>query len=205
MVHPFPAKPPDPDKRNAPIVLSKASCSNSGNLSHLLSLSTTQILDHTHQLLDLPPTDIGAPKPTVPPKPNTLADPSISPDPKGQPFDTLAASQYKKAANRVHPIWTTLPEEHRILHCIPSDPLISLPVLPKHPPDFTPSEKFTEERREKMNINPSGFLWLEEEKLVLFLIKAQEEAIAWDLTECGNFRKDHFELIIIPTVPHCQE
>jgi len=40
--------------------------------------------------------------------------------------------------------------------------------LPKHPPDFIPSEKFTEERREKMKMNPSGFLWLEEEKLVLF-------------------------------------
>jgi len=47
-----------------------------------------------------------------------------------------------------------------------------------------------------------GFLWLEEEKLVLFLIRAQEEAIAWDPTECGNFRKDHFKPIIIPTVPH---
>jgi len=32
-----------------------------------------------------------------------------------------------------------------------------------------------------MNINPLGFLWLEEEKLVLFLIKAQEEVIAWIL------------------------
>jgi len=84
----------------------------------------------------------------------------------------------------------TLPEEHCILHHIPSDPLISLPVLPKHPPDFIPSEKFTKERREKMNINPLGFLWLEGEKLILFLIKAQEEVIAWDLTECGNFRRD---------------
>jgi len=53
-----------------------------------------------------------------------------------------------------------------------------------------------------MNINPSGFLWLEEENLVLFLIKAQEEAIAWDPTKHGNFRKDYFEPIIIPTVPH---
>jgi len=26
--------------------------------------------------------------------------------------------------------------------------------------------------------------------------------IAWDLTECGNFRKDYFKPIIIPTVPH---
>ena len=86
--------------------------------------------------------------------------------------------------------------------CIPSDPLISLPVLPKHPPGFVPSEKFTEERREKIKINLSGFLWPEEEKLVLFLIKAQEEAIAWDPTEHGNFRKDYFKPIIIPTVPH---
>ena len=53
-----------------------------------------------------------------------------------------------------------------------------------------------------MNINLLGFLWLEEEKLVLFLIKAQEEVIAWDPTECVNFRKDYFEPIIIPTVPH---
>src|SRR5882724_9895088 len=83
----------------------------------------------------------------------------------------------------------TLPGEHHILHHIPSDPLISLPVLLKHPPGFVPSEKFTEERREKMKINPSGFLWPEEEKLVPFLIKAQEEAIAWDPTEHGNFRK----------------
>src|SRR5882724_6190185 len=138
MVHPLLAKSPDPDKRDAPIVLSKASRSTSGNLSHLLSLSTAQILAPAHQLLDPPPTDISAPEPTVPPKPNTSADPSISPNPKGQPFDSLAASQYKKAANRVHPIQTTLPEEHHILCRIPSDPLISLPVLPKHPLDFTP-------------------------------------------------------------------
>ena len=163
---------------------------------------------HAHQILDLPLTDIGAPELIVPPEPtvspelNTSADPSISPDPKGQPFDALAASRYKKAANHVHPIRMTLPEEHCILHRIPSKPLISLPVLPKYPPDFIPSEKFTKERREKMNINPSDFLWPEEEKLVLFLIKAQEEVIAWDQTERGNFRKDYFEPIIIPTVPH---
>jgi len=39
-------------------------------------------------------------------------------------------------------------------------------------------------------------------KACSFLIKAQEEAIAWDLTKCGNFRKDYFKPIIIPTVPH---
>jgi len=51
-----------------------------------------------------------------------------------------------------------------------------------------------------MNINSSGFLWLEEHKLVLFLIKKQEAAIAWDPSECINFRKDYFEPIVILTV-----
>src|SRR5882724_8237758 len=32
--------------------------------------------------------------------------------------------------------------------------------------------------------------------------QAQEEAIAWDLTKHGNFRKDYFKPIIILTVPH---
>jgi len=53
-----------------------------------------------------------------------------------------------------------------------------------------------------MKINSLGFLGPEKEKLVLFLIKAQEEAIAWDPTEQGNFSKDYFKPIIIPTVPH---
>jgi len=40
---------------------------------------------------------------------------------------------------------------------------------------------------EKMNINALGFLWPDEEKLVLFLIKDQEVGIAWDMSEWGNF------------------
>ena len=53
-----------------------------------------------------------------------------------------------------------------------------------------------------MNINPLGFLWPEIHKIVLFLIKEQEVAIAWDLSKCGNFRKDYFKPIDIPTVKH---
>src|SRR5882724_10337040 len=85
---------------------------------------------------------------------------------------------------------------------IPSDPLLSLPILTTHPPDFILSEKFTQKCREKMNINMSGFLWLDEEKLVLFLIKAQEEGIAWDTSEWGNFQKDYFDPVVIPTIEH---
>ena len=102
-------------------------------------------------------------------------------------FNALVSTRYKKAANRIRLVRTTLPEEYRIIRCVPSDPLFSLPLLLTHPPEFSPSEKFTEEQKEEMNINASKFLWPEEEKLVLFLIKAQEEGIAWDAAEWGSF------------------
>jgi len=95
-------------------------------------------------------------------------------------FDTLISTHYKKVATHIWPVWMTLPEEYCIVRRIPSDPLLSLPILPTHLPNFILSEKFTQEHREKMNSNVSGFLWPEEEKLVLFLIIAQEEALAWD-------------------------
>jgi len=79
----------------------------------------------------------------------------------------------------------TLPEEYRILCHTLSNPLLITPTL-YHPPDFVPSEKFTKEWMEKMNINPSGFLWPEEHKLVLFLIKEQEAAIAWTRVNVGT-------------------
>ena len=53
-----------------------------------------------------------------------------------------------------------------------------------------------------MNINTSSFLWLEEEKLVLFLIKAQEEGTVWHASEHGNFQKNCFDLVVIPTIEH---
>ena len=69
-------------------------------------------------------------------------------------------------------------------------------------PDFIPSAKFTSEHREKMAINASSFLWKEEENLVLFLIKAQEDSIAWDASEQGSFMANYFNPIVIPTIEH---
>jgi len=100
------------------------------------------------------------------------------------------------------PVQTTLPEEYHVVRRIPSYPMLSLPILPTHPPDLIPSKKFKQECMVKMNINLSGFLWLDEEKLVLFLIKAQEGGIAWDTSEWGNFRKDYFNPVVIPTIEH---
>ena len=53
-----------------------------------------------------------------------------------------------------------------------------------------------------MAINASSFLWKEEENLILFPIKAQEDGIAWDASEQGSFRADYFDPVIIPTMEH---
>ena len=111
-------------------------------------------------------------------------------------------AQYKKVTNHIWPVRTTLPDEYCIICRVPSDPLLSLPILPIHPPDFIPLAKFTSDRREKMAINASGFLGKEEENLILFLIKAQEDSIAWDTSKQGSFRADYFNPIVIPTIQH---
>jgi len=50
-----------------------------------------------------------------------------------------------------------------------------------NPPGFIPSENFTDEHgKDEHQLRP-GFLWPEEEKLVLFRIKVQEEGLALEL------------------------
>jgi hypothetical protein len=109
--------------------------------------------------------------------------------------------KYKKVADHIHPVPATMPEKFRTVRRIPSDPFILMPKLPVHPPDFKPTVKFMQERREKMEINTEGFLWPEEEKLCLHLIKLQD-CITWDASERGSFRDDYFEPVIIPTIEH---
>src|SRR5271154_2803594 len=72
---------------------------------------------------------------------------------------------YKKVANRIKPVATTLPKEFRIERRIPSDPLATIPMLPIHPPEFEPGRRYTLERKEAMPVNKDGFLWPEEEQL----------------------------------------
>ncbi|KAF8813521.1 hypothetical protein BYT27DRAFT_7040573, partial [Phlegmacium glaucopus] len=69
---------------------------------------------------------------------------------------------YKKVANRIKPVATTLPEEFRMVRKVPSDPLAELPTLPTRPPEFTPGKRYTLERKEMMTVNKDDFLWPEE-------------------------------------------
>ena len=109
---------------------------------------------------------------------------------------------YKKVANKVRPVATTLPEEFRIVRKIPSDPLAELPKLPTNPPIFTPGQRYTQERKDAMQVNEDGFLWPEEEKLVHFMIKVHEFAFAWCEEEKGRFSEEYFEPVVFPTIEH---
>lgn len=85
---------------------------------------------------------------------------------------------------------------------MPNNPLRMLPKLPTDPPDFSPGERYTEERKGLMPVNKDGFLWPEEEKLVHYLIKIHEKAFAWTEEEKGKFSEEYFEPVVIPTVEH---
>src|SRR3954447_13484520 len=113
-----------------------------------------------------------------------------------------AARKCKPVANRVKPVKTTLPEEFRIVRRQHRDPLQGLPALPTHPPEFTPGERYTQERYEVQAEGMGDFLWLEEKKLAHWVIREQEGALAWDETEKGRFREEYFDPIVIPTIEH---
>jgi len=57
-------------------------------------------------------------------------------------FDTYA---YKKVANKVRPVPTSLPEHCQVVRKRPEDPLLTLPPLLTHPPLFTSGTHLTAE------------------------------------------------------------
>jgi hypothetical protein len=73
--------------------------------------------------------------------------------------------------DRIQPIAMQLPEEFHIICNIIGDPLENMPVLLMHPPNFVPSLRHTQERYEKLKLNPDSFLWPEEEKLAHHLVR----------------------------------
>jgi hypothetical protein len=114
----------------------------------------------------------------------------------------FVTKKYKKVANRTLPIKGTLPEEFRQVRRHHPDPLGGLPELPIHPPEFTPGLRYTQERHEALKVNPTGFLWPDEEKLAHFTVKVHEDAFAWVETEKGRLKDEWFDPILIPTIEH---
>jgi hypothetical protein len=109
---------------------------------------------------------------------------------------------YKKVAQKVHPVPTSLLEDFCNQQCIPVNPLLSLLPLPTHPPDFTPGVCLTQECLDALNLNPAGFLWPEELKLAQYMLKANELGLAWTEEKKGCFHDEYFSPVKIPVIEH---
>jgi len=86
-------------------------------------------------------------------------------------------------------------EDVKVKHTIPNDPLSNLPVLPMHSPEFSPTEKMTQERMDKLDINANLDLWEEEKCLLKHILVLNKRSIAFTENERGTFRQDYFQTI----------
>ncbi|KIK34415.1 hypothetical protein CY34DRAFT_37490, partial [Suillus luteus UH-Slu-Lm8-n1] len=109
---------------------------------------------------------------------------------------------YKPVMKKVHSVPAATPPEYRIVRKLPPDPLVGITPLPTHPPDFSPGIRFMQTRADKLDIDPAKWLWPEEAKLVLWLIRTHELVFAWEASEHGRLDERYFPPYKIPTVPH---
>jgi len=117
--------------------------------------------------------------------------------------EQAAVYKYKPVALKVKPLYAELPAEYRIIRDIKGDPLEHMPVLNAQPPDFEPTGRYMQERKDEMDLaHPGDFLWPEERKLMHHVIMEQEKAFAWNDLERGSFRTDFFPPVVMPVVEH---
>lgn len=109
---------------------------------------------------------------------------------------------YKPVHKRVKPVPATFPQDATVTRQFPEDPLLSLPELSRTPPEFIPTERLTLERLKSMKLNEDKFMLPEEEKLLQEVLRLNDKALAFDLSERGNFSEKYFSPYIIPTIPH---
>src|SRR6266850_2652894 len=118
------------------------------------------------------------------------------PDPAAQVY------KYKKVDQKVWPVPSTLPEDFHNICCIPIDPLLLLPPLPMHPPNFMPGEHLLQECLNGLVLNAHNFLWPEKLKLLQHILKVNELGLAWTEAEKGQFLDEYFSPVKIPVVEH---
>jgi len=110
--------------------------------------------------------------------------------------------KYKPVALKIKPVKSTLPSQFCIIRNITGDPLTNIPHLNPHPPPFTPTGRYTQERKELFDKNNPGFLLPAERNLLHHFMMAHQDGFAWEDAERGHFREDFFPPIDIPVIPH---
>lgn len=127
---------------------------------------------------------------------------AVEPNDQSEPALVLA-KKYKPVALKVKPVLGELPDKFRIIRNITGDPLVGILELPLNPPDFVAKGRYSQERKDKLDLAHGGdFLWLEERKLLHWLVVEQNEAFAWEDSERGSFKEEYFPAVEIPTVAH---
>ena len=109
---------------------------------------------------------------------------------------------YKKVANHVKPVATTMPQHARIVRRFPEDPLRTLPHLSAHPPEFAPGKRLTHEHMTELGVLDNLSLCPKERNLTAQVLLLNELGLAWDESEKGRFRDEYFNPVVIPTVEH---
>ena len=96
-----------------------------------------------------------------------------------EPRAVLASRKYKPVAKKVKPILGELPQKFRIIRDIKGDPLKDMPKLSTNPPEFVPTGRYTQERKEIIDkLHGDDFLWPEERKLMHHFMMLQEKGFA---------------------------
>lgn len=114
----------------------------------------------------------------------------------------LSFTAYKRVDQKIRPVKGSFPEESHVRRQFPEDPLIGLSTLPTHPPIFVPSNRMTTDQLEMLELNVTGFLLPEEEKLFQHVMYLNREALCYNEADRGTFKESYFSPYIIPTVPH---
>ncbi|GAA5913332.1 hypothetical protein JCM6882_004090 [Rhodosporidiobolus microsporus] len=112
-------------------------------------------------------------------------------------------AKYKPKGVKVVPVDTQLPEgftNDMYLPPLTRDPY-ETPLTP-FPPEFTFTDRLTEERLETVDFGPEGWLWPEERKLLLHVLQLRERALAFTEYEMGRRKETYGPPTKLPLVPH---
>ena len=123
-------------------------------------------------------------------------------DPPMKSVYLVTKKKYKPVALWTKPIIGELPDKFWIIQNIKGDPLQDLPVLPTSPPQFTPTGRYTQERKELFDKPNPSFLWPEEHYLMHYFMMVHNDGFAWETSERGHSKEDFFPLVDIPVIPH---
>jgi hypothetical protein len=126
---------------------------------------------------------------------------SLPRHPPPETFEHIFATQkkkYKPVAQKVCPIPTTLPNKYHIVRNISGDPLENMPTLDPNPPPFTPTARYTEERRAALDKEHPDFLQPAERDLMHDFMCKQDAGFAWTDSERGYFHTTSSLLSISP-------